>query len=73
MGILLLRGSIADDLLNLGDVNGEFFFFFLFLFIFKYYCELCWATIHSRPGREFHKPLVKEGAERPRTVPFRWS
>ncbi|XP_029342758.1 cytoplasmic polyadenylation element-binding protein 2 isoform X1 [Acyrthosiphon pisum] len=39
----------------------------------QYYCELCWATIHSRPGREFHKPLVKEGAERPRTVPFRWS
>ncbi|XP_050420635.1 cytoplasmic polyadenylation element-binding protein 2 [Adelges cooleyi] len=39
----------------------------------QYYCELCWATIHSRPGREYHKPLVKEGAERPRTVPFRWS
>lgn len=40
--------------------------------IFQYYCEHCWATIHSRPGREFHKPLVKEGAERPRAVPFRW-
>ncbi|OQR73631.1 cytoplasmic polyadenylation element-binding protein 2 isoform X3, partial [Tropilaelaps mercedesae] len=33
----------------------------------QYYCEHCWATIHSRPGREFHKPLVKEGADRPRT------
>ncbi|CAH1642751.1 unnamed protein product [Spodoptera littoralis] len=38
----------------------------------EYYCEHCWATIHSRPGREFHKPLVKEGADRPRAVPFRW-
>uniref|UniRef100_T1ISN3 RRM domain-containing protein n=1 Tax=Strigamia maritima TaxID=126957 RepID=T1ISN3_STRMM len=38
----------------------------------QYYCEHCWATIHSRAGREFHKPLVKEGADRPRAVPFRW-
>ncbi|KAF0304457.1 Translational regulator orb2 [Amphibalanus amphitrite] len=38
----------------------------------QYYCEHCWATIHSRPGREFHKPLVKEGADRPRAVPYRW-
>lgn len=38
----------------------------------QYYCEHCWATIHSRPGREFHKPLVKEGADRPRALPFRW-
>ncbi|KAI8774592.1 cytoplasmic polyadenylation element-binding protein 2 [Biomphalaria glabrata] len=38
----------------------------------QYYCEYCWAQIHSRPGREYHKPLVKEGADRPRAVPFRW-
>lgn len=38
----------------------------------QYYCEQCWATIHSRAGREYHKPLVKEGADRPRAVPFRW-
>lgn len=39
----------------------------------QYYCEVCWTQIHSRPGREFHKPLVKEGADRPRTVPYpRW-
>lgn len=36
----------------------------------QYYCEHCWATIHSRPGREFHKPLVKEGADRPRIRSF---
>ncbi|XP_033835901.1 cytoplasmic polyadenylation element-binding protein 3 isoform X1 [Periophthalmus magnuspinnatus] len=39
----------------------------------QYYCENCWASIHSRAGREFHKPLVKEGGERPRHVSFRWS
>ncbi|BFZ01326.1 hypothetical protein BsWGS_04365 [Bradybaena similaris] len=38
----------------------------------QYYCEYCWAQIHSRPGREYHKPLVKEGADRPRAIPFRW-
>ncbi|XP_015236524.1 PREDICTED: cytoplasmic polyadenylation element-binding protein 3 isoform X5 [Cyprinodon variegatus] len=39
----------------------------------QYYCEYCWASIHSRAGREFHKPLVKEGGDRPRHVSFRWS
>uniref|UniRef100_A0A182XLY1 RRM domain-containing protein n=1 Tax=Anopheles quadriannulatus TaxID=34691 RepID=A0A182XLY1_ANOQN len=32
----------------------------------QYYCEQCWGLIHSREGREYHKPLVKEGADRPR-------
>nr|CDS32556.1 cytoplasmic polyadenylation element binding [Hymenolepis microstoma] len=38
----------------------------------QYYCEQCWMQIHSRQGREFHKPLVKEGAERPRPALYRW-
>jgi len=38
----------------------------------QYYCEPCWSMIHSAPGREFHKPLMKEGADRPRAMP-RWS
>ncbi|CAF4227957.1 unnamed protein product [Rotaria socialis] len=38
----------------------------------QYYCETCWASIHARAGREYHKPLVKEGADRPRALPFRW-
>lgn len=38
----------------------------------QYYCEHCWAQIHSHVGREYHKPLVKEGADRPRAIPFRW-
>ena len=32
----------------------------------RYYCDACWSNVHSQPGREFHKPLVKEGADRPR-------
>ena len=39
----------------------------------QYYCEYCWADIHSRAGREFHKPLVKEGGDRPRHISFRWN
>ncbi|KAL0994726.1 hypothetical protein UPYG_G00126340 [Umbra pygmaea] len=39
----------------------------------QYYCEYCWAAIHSRAGREFHKPLVKEGGDRPRHISFRWN
>ncbi|CAL8076873.1 unnamed protein product [Calicophoron daubneyi] len=38
----------------------------------QYYCEQCWVQIHSRHGREYHKPLVKEGAERPRPALYRW-
>lgn len=37
----------------------------------QYYCEACWTTIHTRPGREYHKPLVKEGADRPRPLPYK--
>ncbi|XP_063724716.1 cytoplasmic polyadenylation element-binding protein 2-like isoform X2 [Symsagittifera roscoffensis] len=32
----------------------------------QYYCDQCWSQIHSRQGREYHKPLVKEGGERSR-------
>uniref|UniRef100_A0A914XC88 Cytoplasmic polyadenylation element-binding protein 1 n=1 Tax=Plectus sambesii TaxID=2011161 RepID=A0A914XC88_9BILA len=26
----------------------------------QYFCEHCWSLIHSRVGRDFHKPLIKE-------------
>ncbi|VDP00284.1 unnamed protein product [Soboliphyme baturini] len=32
----------------------------------QYYCEQCWLTMHCRNGFEYHKPMVKEGSERPR-------
>ncbi len=38
----------------------------------QYYCEACWAIVHAKSGKDFHKPLVKEGADRPRTIPFKW-
>eukprot|EP00795_Rhopilema_esculentum_P012273 gene12273-2915_t len=55
--------------------NGKFAPFFCSnITCLLYYCEQCWAIVHSRPGREFHKPLVKEGGDRPRQSPmnFRW-
>ncbi|XP_065882912.1 cytoplasmic polyadenylation element-binding protein 1-like isoform X2 [Dysidea avara] len=37
----------------------------------QYYCEHCWATVHSMPGRHNHRPLVKEGFERPRAMTYK--
>ncbi|XP_066926879.1 cytoplasmic polyadenylation element-binding protein 4-like [Clytia hemisphaerica] len=55
--------------------NGKFAPFFCSnITCLQYYCEQCWAIIHARPGREFHKPLVKEGGDRPRqtSLGLRW-
>lgn len=39
----------------------------------QYYCENCWPIVHSAAGKELHKPLVKEGTDRPRALPpMRW-
>jgi cytoplasmic polyadenylation element-binding protein len=38
----------------------------------EYYCDACWPIAHSKQGKDFHKPTVKEGSDRPRTVPFKW-
>uniref|UniRef100_A0A6G1SQ08 Putative RNA-binding protein orb2 n=1 Tax=Aceria tosichella TaxID=561515 RepID=A0A6G1SQ08_9ACAR len=39
----------------------------------RYYCDNCWSAVHSQPGKEFHKPLVKEGGDRPRGAQsFKW-
>lgn len=68
----VLDDQICDECQG-GRCGGKFApFFCANVTCLQYYCEHCWATIHSRPGREFHKPLVKEGADRPRAVPFRW-
>lgn len=26
----------------------------------QYFCEYCWATVHSFPGRQNHRPLLKD-------------
>ena len=26
----------------------------------QYFCEYCWATVHSFPGRQNHRPLMKD-------------
>ncbi|XP_069774110.1 cytoplasmic polyadenylation element-binding protein 2-like [Narcine bancroftii] len=54
--------------------NGKFApFFCANITCLQYYCDYCWTSIHSQAGREYHKPLVKEGGERLRQLPFRWS
>jgi cytoplasmic polyadenylation element-binding protein len=68
----VLDDQLCDECQG-GRCGGKFApFFCANVTCLQYYCEQCWSSIHSRPGREFHKPLVKEGADRPRAVPFRW-
>ncbi|KAI1287942.1 Cytoplasmic polyadenylation element-binding protein 4 [Halotydeus destructor] len=67
----VLDDQICDECQG-ARCNGKFApFFCANVTCLQYYCEQCWSAIHSRPGREFHKPLVKEGTDRPRAVPFR--
>lgn len=45
--------------------NGKFAPYFCSnITCLQYYCEQCWTIIHSRPGRQFHQSLVKEGGDR---------
>lgn len=37
----------------------------------QYYCEHCWATVHSLPSKQLHRPLTKDTGDRPRAMPFR--
>lgn len=68
----VLDDQICDECAGVHS-GGKFApFFCANVTCLQYYCEPCWARIHSTPGREFHKPLVKEGADRPRAMPFRW-
>ncbi|KAK3916233.1 Cytoplasmic polyadenylation element-binding protein 2 [Frankliniella fusca] len=41
------------------------------LICLQYYCEMCWSQIHSDDEKQFHKPIVKEWADRPRTLAYR--
>ena len=57
-----------------GNFNGGRFapYFCASVTCLQYYCEVCWDLIHVRPGRQSHKPLIKEGADRARTMPSRF-
>lgn len=39
----------------------------------RYYCENCWSLVHAQAGREYHKPMVKEGSDRPRCINRNWT
>lgn len=41
------------------------------LICLQYYCEFCWSRIHADDEKQFHKPIVKEWADRPRTLAYR--
>ena len=36
----------------------------------RYYCEHCWAAVHSAPGTQNHRCFIKENGDRPRAINF---
>ena len=34
----------------------------------RYYCEQCWAAVHSAPGTQNHRCFIKENGDRPRAI-----
>jgi cytoplasmic polyadenylation element-binding protein len=34
----------------------------------RYYCEHCWAAVHSAPGTQNHRCFIKENGDRPRAI-----
>ena len=67
----VLEDQICDECQGLRSGGKHAPFFCANVVCLQYYCDQCWAIVHSTPGREFHKPLVKDGADRPRAMPFR--
>ncbi|KAL5262517.1 hypothetical protein ACHWQZ_G008049 [Mnemiopsis leidyi] len=69
----VLDDQLCDEC-NGEHCGGKFAPFFCgHISCLRYFCEHCWSVAHTQPGREFHKPLVKEGADRSRSLnSFRW-
>ncbi|ESN94422.1 hypothetical protein HELRODRAFT_69117 [Helobdella robusta] len=67
----VLEDQICDECQGIRSGGKHAPYFCANVVCLQYYCDQCWAIVHSTPGREFHKPLVKDGADRPRTMPFR--
>eukprot|EP00118_Oscarella_pearsei_P002922 m.12202 g.12202 ORF g.12202 m.12202 type:complete len:546 (+) comp23871_c0_seq1:589-2226(+) len=62
----VLDDQMCDECSGL-RCNGKFAPFFCgSITCLQYYCKQCWAIVHTSNGRQNHKPLVKEGTERPR-------
>lgn len=68
----VLDDQFCDECYDTRCENRHAPYFCANVLCLNYYCELCWSQVHSRPGREYHKPLIKEG-DRPRTLPFKRS
>eukprot|EP00116_Pleurobrachia_bachei_P015509 sb/3475771/ len=69
----VLDDQLCDEC-NGEHCGGKFAPFFCgHISCLRYFCEHCWSVAHTQPGREYHKPLVKEGADRSRSLnSFRW-
>jgi cytoplasmic polyadenylation element-binding protein len=66
----VLDDQFCDECYDTRCENRHAPYFCANVLCLNYYCESCWSQVHSNPGREYHKPLVKEG-DRPRTLPYK--
>jgi cytoplasmic polyadenylation element-binding protein len=69
----VLDDQFCDECQGLKCNNKFAPFFCANITCLRYYCDNCWSAVHSQQGKEFHKPLVKEGGDRTRgTQSFKW-
>lgn len=63
----VLDGQMCDECHGVQCSGKPAPFFCSSVTCLQYFCEYCWATVHSLPGRQNHRPLMKDiGAERAR-------
>ncbi|XP_034245598.1 cytoplasmic polyadenylation element-binding protein 2-like [Thrips palmi] len=65
----VLDDQLCDQCIDIDRKSGPYFCGNLICL--QYYCEFCWSQIHSEDEKMFHKPIVKEWADRPRTLAYR--
>lgn len=62
----VLDGQMCDECTGV-QCNGKPAPFFCgSVTCLQYYCEYCWATVHSMPGRQNHRPLLKDIGDKAR-------
>ncbi|XP_064382490.1 translational regulator orb2-like [Halichondria panicea] len=55
----VLEGQMCDECHGVQCNKKPAPFYCASLNCLQYYCEYCWATIHSMPGKQNHRPLQK--------------
>lgn len=65
----MLDGQLCDECHGVQSDGKPAPFFCGSMTCLKYYCEHCWATVHSMPNWQNHRPLLKDVGDH---VRFHW-